>query len=561
VVRLHLAIIISAVFALAQQPFSSIDGHVTDANGQPLRKAGVTLRAVGPGGGPYSADTDAAGKFSFDEIKPGGYSLEVERPGYLRKFYRAEPHETFSTIALAPGQRREFDITLARAASISGRVFDQDGDPVAKVPVRLLHRMYQPSPNLNYGRTLYTDDSGKYEIPGLPPGEYYLSAGVYGEVFSISGMQVVNRPTPDPPVRPGQTPEYYTNTFYPSGQDQTAAQPIQILHEDVQGMDIHLLKSPGFRVGGKVAGTIPGHPLEQYRIAIGPADSPFTSMLGPGSPGPAVSLAKDGSFQFPGQRFPPGDYFIVAMSPGTGPGLILARERLTIGNRDIDNAVLNLQPLVELRGRVAIEGEPQTDFSKLPGNPPPSVTMQVSLSFMHGPKLNDIRSKIQSDGSFTLADIAPGTYDVNVFGKPGGTWVKSIRIGSSEMSKGGIDINASTAEAPLQITLSRTVGQIAGVVETGRGKPAGGSTVTLFNEPPGRESMSSGVGENGEFTLQQVPPGTYRLYAWEDLEMAQRYDPQLLKAYESSSVVFTVRENGRERVSVTQIPLVPELQQ
>ena len=544
-------VLASVVLAVAQQPEipASIDGQVTGASGQPLRKAGLTLRAAGPGGAVYTADSDAAGKFSFAGIKPGGYTLSAERPGYLRTLYRAGPYETFSTITVAAGEHRGINLTLDRAAAISGRVLDQDGDPVAKVSVRLLQRRYQSGPNLMEGRSVYTDNAGRYEIPDLPPGQYYLSAGPgYGAVFSILGQRVVNGPAP------GETPEYYATTFYPNGRDQTAARPIQVLHDDMQGMDIRLLKTPAFRVRGKVVGTIPGHPLEQCRIALAPADPPSTPMMGIPFQGTAAMMAKDGSFEVPGQHFPPGDYFIIATSPGAGRGLVLARQPLTIGNQDIDNTVLNLQPLVELRGRVTIEGEPQTDFSSFPGvNPPPTVTMQISLSLMHGPKLNDIRTKIQSDGSFTLGDIAPGTYEVNVFGKPSGCWVKSIHIGSREALESGIDISGAD-RAPLEITLSRTVGQIAGVVETDQGKPAARSTVTLFREPPGKESISSGVGENGEFTLQQVAPGTYRIYAWEDLETAQRYDPQLLDAYKSRSVRVTVRENGRERVTLSLIP-------
>jgi protocatechuate 3,4-dioxygenase beta subunit len=90
------------MFAFAQEParpadlpagnFATIEGHVTDASGHPIRKAGLTLRAVGQGGTPlkppYNAISDAEGKFSFDEITPGGYTLSVERAGYRAQPYR-----------------------------------------------------------------------------------------------------------------------------------------------------------------------------------------------------------------------------------------------------------------------------------------------------------------------------------------------------------------------------------------------------------------------------------------------------------------------------------------
>ena len=108
---------------------------------------------------------------------------------------------------------------------------------------------------------------------------------------------------------------------------------------------------------------------------------------------------------------------------------------------------------------------------------------------------------------------------------------------------------------PLQITLSRSVGLIEGIVERDPGKPVASSTVTVFGDALGKGvTMLTGVPERGRFTLPGMPPGTYRLYAWEDPEVAQRYDPVLLKAYESISVRVTVKENGTERVTLREIP-------
>ncbi len=70
--------------------------------------------------------------------------------------------------------------------------------------------------------------------------------------------------------------------------------------------------------------------------------------------------------------------------------------------------------------------------------------------------------------------------------------------------------------------------------------------------------MLTGVNEGGQFILPKVAPGTYRLYAWDDLETAQHYDPEFLKPYESQSVKLTVKENGREQVTLRQIPSAPE---
>jgi hypothetical protein len=131
--------------------------------------------------------------------------------------------------------------------------------------------------------------------------------------------------------------------------------------------------------------------------------------------------------------------------------------------------------------------------------------------------------------------------------------VKSIRLGSQEAVDGVIEITEASARESIQILLSRSMGEIGGGVKTTRGAPATGSTVIILGEPLGTTSALTGVGANGDFTTA-VAPGKYRLYAWEDIQDAQQYDLSLLKEHEGESVAVVVKENGRERVSLTAIP-------
>ena len=180
--------------------------------------------------------------------------------------------------------------------------------------------------------------------------------------------------------------------------------------------------------------------------------------------------------------------------------------------------------------------------------------MWVFLAPKNGPALYSAGSGVANDGAFTIAGVAPGAYEVRTSGIPGGAWVKSIEFGSRQAAGSEIEVGGTSGDARLEIMMSRAAGQIEGVVETEKGKPAAGSTIILLSDPLGKSSMVTGVGKNGEFTLSPVAPGAYRLYAWEDNEAAQRYDPALLKAYEGKSVAVRVEGNGRERVKLTEIP-------
>jgi hypothetical protein len=564
--NLLLAALISATLIPGQQREpASLQGKVTDTKGRPVSKAALTLRAAGnagaPSQSPHIATSDAEGRFSFDGIEPGGYTVSVDRAGYLYNVYRNSLHEDFSTITLASGQHLNgIDLELTRAVTISGKVLDDGGDPVANVPVRLLLGTSQAGLNPS-GHTIWTDESGRYSVSGLAPRGYYLTAGVGGMALSIRGMRVVNEPlTSQPPAKSGEPQTWYAATFYPDVTDPSLAKAIQIVagQDDLEGMDIRLQKTEAFLVSGKIVGTTPGYPIDKCRVSLTPADQPLTANFR--LTGTIGRIANDGAIDFPSRRFPPGDYSIIVSSDLSGLPIILARQQLAIRDRDIDNAVLNLQPLVELRGSVVLEGEQQTNFRPLLANRPPTQTMEVSLLYV-GNRVNNLRSKVEDDGSFSITGVPVGTYDVVPISIPDRSWVKSIRLGSLDAQDNRIEISNATNTGPLQITLSRGVSQIEGFVQTERGGPAGGSTVTLVGDPPGsgKISMVSGAGANGRFFLTPVPPGTYRLYAWEDVEDANEYSQGFLKPRASDGVRIVVKD-GSEQVTVKQIPSTRGLQ-
>src|SRR5690348_17078620 len=66
---------------LSADRLSLVKGIVTNAvTGELLRKAYIRL-----GGNPNDAAvTNDQGRFSIEKIEPGAYSLEAERPGFLR---------------------------------------------------------------------------------------------------------------------------------------------------------------------------------------------------------------------------------------------------------------------------------------------------------------------------------------------------------------------------------------------------------------------------------------------------------------------------------------------
>ena len=99
----------------------------------------------------------------------------------------------------------------------------------------------------------------------------------------------------------------------------------------------------------------------------------------------------------------------------------------------------------------------------------------------------------------------------------------------------GLDLTAG-APPPLEIILSPRAAAVTGTVQnTKTGNAAPGATVVLIPQEKERRDQQNYYkmimsDQLGAFSLTGVPPGEYKLYAWEDIEAGAYMDPDVLKA-------------------------------
>ena len=240
-----------------------LEGQVLSQAGEPLRKATVRLEPYYADRGSnisYTDTTDGAGKFVFEGVLPGRYTLSAERTGFLAQNYGARgatDSSPGSVLTLAAGQSmKDLDFKLIPQGVITGRVTDADGDPMPGIQVFAMqtYRARGQRGLAPMGRA-QTDDQGSFRIANLAPGPYYVAAD---NVDSRVREQ-------DNGVRPGrvENPASNVTTYYPDSVDAAGATALQVdAGSELRGIDIRIRRERVFSIRGLTIDAATGKPAE-----------------------------------------------------------------------------------------------------------------------------------------------------------------------------------------------------------------------------------------------------------------------------------------------------------
>lgn len=507
----------------------TIEGRVVNAiTGQALNKAEIILsRLDSPVNQHYTTTTAAGGWFAMQNIEPAKYHLEVSKRGYAHLEYGARSAgKPGAALSLDPGQHlSDVVLRLSPQAVITGRVLDQDGDPVPLVEVQLLRYAFSRGKRQLQGWDQgTTNDLGEYRLYGLSPGKFYLSASVN------DGMN----------NRQYDAGQEYAPTYYPGSIDPSSAAAIEVRAGMIlQGADITLAKTRTVRVRGRVVHPFPKGSQPFANVSLQPRGEWQMYGRSIGS-----NIDAKGNFEIRGVI--PGEYIIQAIERGTDGKNYLALKAIDVHESDVDNIVLELNPPSEVRGRLIIEG----------GVQPRAIDPQINLESMDSSMWGSGGS-VKSDGSFVILNVTPARYDIRVFGLPEDYYVKSALVGSKDVLESGLDFRSGVSGA-LEVVVSTNGGQIEGVVLNSEEQASSAARVVLVPDEPRRSQSrfykDALTDQYGRFTIKGIVPGGYKLFAWEDVEEGAYESSEFLKPFEALGEVKSIREGSRESAQLKLIP-------
>jgi hypothetical protein len=209
--------------------------------------------------------TTADGRFLLKNVPAGQYKLIVNRNGYVsQELGQKKPGDPGAMFTLKPGQQiDDLIFKLGLAGVISGKVFDEYGEPVAGAAVRAMRQVYTDGHKaLQVASEKETNDLGEFRVFGLKPGRYYISA----EVLAWNRI-VGDREFTSPEQSSGE--KGYTIIYYPSAQETAKASTVYVKEgEEVSSIDIFLREVKVYRVRGKVQYLFPHQGTGKTELVI-----------------------------------------------------------------------------------------------------------------------------------------------------------------------------------------------------------------------------------------------------------------------------------------------------
>lgn len=533
------------LFAFGQPRWSSapappeetfrISGTVVDAlSGQALSRAQVF---IGRGSIPHSdqaVTTGDDGRFVFESLAPGQYTLSAQHRGYLAQAYKQ--HEFFSTaIIVGPNlDTSELRLELRPEASLSGQILDEMNDPVRNAQVLLFQQ------GLRFGRrttwqerSVGTDDQGHYHFGHLDPGTYFIAASAQPWYAQRVTRQLLERVDETGQI----TSEEVTNgepaldvvypiTFFSNARYLSGAVPITLGSKDAQTADLTL------------------RPMSALHVVIrspssGESENVWAEVSQPLSDG--VQLPVGASVN----RIGPGIVEVSGLPPG----------RLNLAlHSSKENESTTRSHFLELAGNTEInisETSPSLNVSGVIQMDENSPLPQPAFFQLHNRATGEtLDIQIEPSGEFSLRDqpIAAGTYDVSFPGSPAAA-VKSLSATGAKASGQTLEMGAGE-DVKLTVVLSKGTGEVTGVALRD-GKPLDGVMVVLVPEIPEhnlvlfRRDQSD---SDGSFHLGGIVPGKYTVVAIENGWALEWFTPGVLEKYLPGGEAIQVHADSRIEV-------------
>ena len=516
---------------------------VNSVTGRPVPRALVRLMRSGS-----VMLTDPQGEFSFDNVPPGTTELLVTKPGY----FRPGPKPPNYPALAANNQPYKVDVgpdvvkavlKLAPEAVLSGSVTGKDEEPVEGVMVDVLaseiiegRRQLIPA-----HRNVASDEDGNFRIAGLAPGRYYVAVKAGRAGSAVLGAQSANG-----------SETYPALVYFPSAVDAAGAAPLDLAAGQHQEVRFTLKMVPSYKLAGVITNVAEWKQVNSPML-VNESEQPIFW--------PDRFDAQSGAFEF--RAIPAGSYWLQTGAV-TREGQYSRRYRRLVLQSSITDLRVSVEPGIDIpivlhtefakaagpRGQCKFTSGGQVHESDCSDYP----AARVELHSIDFPSI-----RLSSDAgplktTFGVRGVSPGTYTVHAMMNFGG-YVQSVRCGSLDLLREPLVVPEGGNVDAIEVVLRDDPATLKIQVRTD--KPSRQSLVLVFPDPVTvTEPQIRGTIQGGEFNVGALPPGAYKIFAFDaadefdysNLEALAKYGSQATSvkvgAGESASVVVDLIHTG-----------------
>ena len=515
-----------------------LSGRVVAAEGgKPIRRALIRVAAQELPQG-RSVSTDADGRWQLKGLPAGSYRVIVSKGGYVDISYgQLRPFEMGKVLELGDGQVMEkLDVVLPRAGVITGRVFDEFGEPITGARVSPMRYRYASGQRrlLPMGPGDTTDDIGQFRLHGLSPGDYYVSAQAgFGSMFGQSDDRVG-----------------YATTYYPGTAVTAEAQRVTVtIGQETAQLNFSMSTARVVTVSGTAVSST-GRPIDRGFLGL------VASVGGMPSMSFGTPLKPDGTFQF--SNVTPGEYRLQVqhtpnadgpMINSNAPNSEFGSITVTVTGQDVTGLSIVTAPGGTASGRVVFEGASKPPVAPTTLNLS-AVPLEMSMMMMGGGAV-----RVKDDWTFE----SPGMFDrrrFRVMSPPAGWFLKAVTHESTDITDSGLEVKEGQQVGGIEIVLTQRAGEIAGSVQDAQARPVTDYAVVAFAEDSAKWGFQSRFirsvrpNQDGRFSVKGLPAENYLVVALDYLEAGEEADPEQLEKWKNAATRVSVKDGEQKALSL-----------
>jgi len=340
----------------------------------------------------------------------------------------------------------------------------------------------------------------------------------------------------------------YPPVYFPAASDFAGGETIQLAAGQIFQADISLVRRAYYPIKVPVAN--PSH---------GPGVRVVVSVQG--HRGPGYALGYNHREQTIEGMLPSGNYTLEASSfgPNAASGLL----NISVKNVAFEGPRLTLIPNGSIRVDVKEEFTSSPDTNSVRAN------VEGQPVHLRGPRgyLNlrlvpaddfgqewtaSLRLPAGTDDALTIDGVQPGRYWVRADSARG--FVASITSGTTDLQHQLLVVGLGGSSPPIEITMrdgaAEIDGTIDGVAASGSGTETASAHVYCIPLPDSSgEFKDVWVPADGKFGPQQLPPGTYRVLAFDRAQPELEYrNPEAMRAYEAKGQLVRLVPGQKEHL-------------